>query len=132
MDKYRSVPVISADDDCIYTCNYAEKLYQTWLKNKECSIRYTPRKIQVTQGPCNLYFLKTELVKKMLNGISSDMIKESQDDAYISKSLVSESIKIIPATNGMELPFYFHDMISPITKGQEKAPFYKNCFRTKK
>ena len=23
MNKYRNVPVISADDDCIYTCNYA-------------------------------------------------------------------------------------------------------------
>ena len=27
MDKYRDVPVISADDDCIYTCNYAQELY---------------------------------------------------------------------------------------------------------
>lgn len=34
MDKYSDVPVISADDDCIYTCNYAQKLYDTWEKNK--------------------------------------------------------------------------------------------------
>lgn len=34
MDKYRDVPVISADDDCIYTCNYAQILYDTWEKNK--------------------------------------------------------------------------------------------------
>ena len=34
MDKYRDVPVISADDDCIYTCNYAQILYDEWKKNK--------------------------------------------------------------------------------------------------
>ena len=28
--KYRSVPVISADDDCIYRFNYAEQLYRMW------------------------------------------------------------------------------------------------------
>lgn len=36
MDKYRDVPVISADDDCIYTCNYAQELYDDWEKNKDC------------------------------------------------------------------------------------------------
>ena len=34
MDKYRDVPVISADDDCIYTYNYAQELYDAWTKDK--------------------------------------------------------------------------------------------------
>lgn len=38
MDKYRNVPIISADDDCIYTCNYAQELYDEWLRNKTCVI----------------------------------------------------------------------------------------------
>ena len=38
MDKYRDVPVISADDDCIYTCNYAQELYDKWLENKSFCI----------------------------------------------------------------------------------------------
>lgn len=38
MDKYRDIPVISADDDCIYTCNYAEMLYQKWCKHKSYQI----------------------------------------------------------------------------------------------
>lgn len=32
MDKYKDVPVISADDDYIYRYNYANELYQQWQK----------------------------------------------------------------------------------------------------
>lgn len=35
MDKYRGVPVISADDGCIYIMNYAQILFDLWLKNKD-------------------------------------------------------------------------------------------------
>lgn len=38
MDKYRDVPVISADDDCIYTCNYAQELYDKWMTNKKAFV----------------------------------------------------------------------------------------------
>lgn len=38
MDKYRTVPVISADDDCIYKYNYAESFYKKWESNKDCFI----------------------------------------------------------------------------------------------
>lgn len=40
MDKYRNVPVISADDDCIYTRNYAQELYDKWEKHKDVPITY--------------------------------------------------------------------------------------------
>ena len=35
MDKYRDVPVISADDDCYYKGNYAYVLYNSWIKHKK-------------------------------------------------------------------------------------------------
>jgi hypothetical protein len=40
MDKYRDVPVISADDDCLYKFNYAETLYQKWLTNKNAFVSF--------------------------------------------------------------------------------------------
>ena len=40
MDKYRDVPVISADDGCIYKFNYAEVLYNKWVNNKTAFISF--------------------------------------------------------------------------------------------
>lgn len=34
MAKYRNVPVISADDDLLYTCNYAQALYDAWVNSR--------------------------------------------------------------------------------------------------
>lgn len=41
MDKYKTVPVITADDGCIYTYNYAEELYLNWLHGKDYIISIT-------------------------------------------------------------------------------------------
>lgn len=38
MDKYKDIPIISADDDCIYTGNYAQMLYDEWENHPECNI----------------------------------------------------------------------------------------------
>lgn len=40
MDKYRTVPIISADDDCIYKFNYAEVLYNEWLNNTSAFVSF--------------------------------------------------------------------------------------------
>jgi len=40
MDAYKDVPIISADDDYKYTCNYADGLYNTWLNHKQSFITY--------------------------------------------------------------------------------------------
>ena len=40
MAKYRTVPIISADDDCLYKRNYADELYNTWRINKNKRICY--------------------------------------------------------------------------------------------
>lgn len=58
MDKYRDVPIISADDDCIYTCNYAETLYNKWAENKSCIIKWTKKPHTpnlACAGPSTLY-----------------------------------------------------------------------------
>jgi len=40
MNKYKTVPIISADDGCMYTCNYAEELYNEWTNHKNCIVSW--------------------------------------------------------------------------------------------
>ena len=85
MDKYRDVPVISADDDCIYTCNYTQELYDKWEKNKNCCVRYknitnfkgTPG----NWGAASLYppYYFKEFGLKFL---TKEIVKTSLDDGY--------------------------------------------------
>ena len=53
MDKYREVPIISADDDCIYKYNYAEELYSTWEKTADRN--HTP--VTYCLQPCKYGFI---------------------------------------------------------------------------
>ena len=59
MDKYRDLPVISADDDCYYKCNYAEDLFLEWDKYQDSVIRYQGTKNgnrnHAVSGPWTIY-----------------------------------------------------------------------------
>lgn len=83
MDKYRDVPVISADDDCIYKCNYAQILYDKWVKNKNSFISFWGRRHKkvfhlagyATLNPPYAY-------KDSIKYLNDDIIKLSQDDNF--------------------------------------------------
>lgn len=86
IDKYRDVPVISADDDCIYICNYAEDLYNVWLQNKTCCVStnvYRKYGYTWTNGQCTLYRPYCFL-QHGLNNIDLVFKFGSNDDAFIS------------------------------------------------
>ena len=61
MDKYKTLPIISADDDALYKFNYAEVLYNTWKANPiidRVSFISPHNNIPhgfVTEGACTLY-----------------------------------------------------------------------------
>ena len=86
MDKYRDVPIISADDDCIYKCNYAQMLYDEWAANKACCITLATRLYRHnthTVGCATLHkpycFLENGI--KLL---TPNILNEACDDAYYS------------------------------------------------
>ena len=97
MDKYRDVPVISADDDCIYTCNYAQMLYDEWKKNKKCIItnngNYKNKTIKITRGPNTLFFYSVfDNIIEHLDEINFLILN---DDAFYSACYLINKIKII-------------------------------------
>ena len=130
MDKYRDVPVISADDDCIYTCNYAQKLYDKWvsLGKIKTAMRWNYRKEYIMCGAASLYYGFGDFSLNIINSLSNEIIKESNDDVTIGKFLEKQKI---PKTFYMKetnfLPFKFHDVIQPLTKNQHIS-YYKNCW----
>ena len=92
MEKYKSVPIISADDDCVYRYNYADELYQVWLKNKKtcCSFWSSPYKktnYYNTSGYATLY--PPNYFGEILNKINDDVVKFTEDDLlYVSLRII--------------------------------------------
>lgn len=81
--KYPDIPVISADDDCIYTCNYAQMLYDVWVNNKNCCVSNCSHKIasyNMPNGYATLYvpmlgqFIQTKLNETVLSTNNDDSL----------------------------------------------------------
>lgn len=98
MDKYRDVPVISADDDCIYTCNYAQELYQKWIFDKNKIVCNSPGNnfgFKWPNGPYTLYppycFNNYGIALLHIN----EKIKNNSDDAYYGFLIKKLNLQII-------------------------------------
>jgi hypothetical protein len=115
MDKYRDVPVISADDDCIYTCNYAEELYQKWTENENSVISNDcPKNTKLIwlRGPNTLYppdiRLDPEILCKRYFESQYNFIDEDMLFGILYRKL---GYKVVDLKRGK---FYiFHDDIKP-------------------
>lgn len=110
--KYPQVPVISADDDCIYTENYAEKLYQAW----DCAERV--KQIwcyQVDRGswPCQFPCGQATLYPPCcfysygVGLLSQAIVDCGQDDLYYGA--LAYRLGIPFAEVSTRRPFKFHD-----------------------
>lgn len=114
MDRYRDVPVISADDDCIYTCNYAEKLYQTWIKNKNRPISagvYRKYGYVWTHGQYTLY--PPNCFKNFaLKNLNLCFKLGFNDDAFIAG--LYNKLKIDP-TACEKIKLLFHTSVKPLS-----------------
>lgn len=100
MDKYRDVPVISADDDCVYLCNYAEELYKKWERNKKYFVSYRTSKSKnhiETWGFATIHppYVYEEYGLLYLDKLEIKNNKHSQDDSYyaaLRKKVNNENI----------------------------------------
>ena len=122
MDKYRTVPVISADDDCIYTCNYAQELYNKWEKNKESIFVFPhgPSKNKTFTETCGAYTIYPP--KFHFNFLDKiDFITSSNvtclDDSFYGFVANKLGITIKNAfDNRFSKICIFHDSINPLSE----------------
>ena len=119
MDKYRDVPVISADDDCIYTCNYAQELYDEYIKTEyRFPIVYRAFNGQYMQGPCSLY--PPCIFEPLIKNFNYDTCGVEGDDDYYSEFFIKNRIKI-HMTKHVKYPCFFANEICPM-HGTKKHP----------
>lgn len=109
MDKYRDIPVISADDDCIYTCNYAQMLYDEWMKNpyKICSPLVSNKFGFVWGvGACSLY---PPHIFKVDNNIKLVFSLGTNDDCFYAALAKKLNISYNSLNKKWKEWFIFHD-----------------------
>jgi len=132
--KYKGVPIISADDDCSYICNYAQELYDKWLSTPNDVIRYNMYNIrddwQFTQGPSTLYppFCYNLVFKDIINNLSLNKISDlMNDDNLITRIIKNKKIHISHVYRGHKFCFKFHNEISAIHNNKVNEDF-KSCY----
>lgn len=114
-DKYKNVPIISADDDCIYHFNFAEELYVEWKKTPTNVIRYpgpknTPWDHSVS-GPWTIYPPFVFFGVFVINGIkqlSKKDINDSKDDDFYCKMIKLYNI----AHRGLKTIYSYNNLIT--------------------
>lgn len=134
MDKYRDVPVISADDDCIYTCNYAEELYQKWdgQEDKKCFIKYDYNKEYpdpyLPQGPTTLYYGFSDKAMEIIQSLKPINLRKSEDDLYNREFLKKWKYKSWYVYGSVKKPYIFHDVEQPLHKHLVNVKCFKGAF----
>lgn len=133
IEKYRKkkVPIITADDDCIYITNYAKELYDEYKEKNLYVIRYNMYNVksswQYSQGPCTLYNPIT--FNYFLN--NKEMFFESsmayKDDQVITKICKQNRIKISYLHRGHIFPFIFANE-SNATNNNIRNIDFSNCY----
>ena len=118
MDKYNTVPIISADDDCIYVCNYAEELYNKWLLDPQRPVAYRKSNHKYCLcGPASIY--PPSLYKELFNKFMQTYTGSPHDDDFVLCFLRDKNIT--PAHISTKFPCYFHDEIHPINGSQKNT-----------
>jgi len=119
MDKYRDVPVISADDDCVYKFNYAKDFYDIWVNHKDYFICYwcaynEKYKCYNTSGYATLHppYIYGDCLKYLNN---DKLIEYNQDDLIYLALRIKKGLKnVICLNKPYEKIVCSHDEIKPL------------------
>lgn len=129
LDKYRDVPVISADDDCIYKINYAEMLYLKWLSHKKCVISFNGRDIDETihTGGCYTLFPPYCFGRYGIDMLDKKIVDMTEDDKYYSalKCILKIDTKLLGIATRNVLDFYCEEKpLHDIYRGRDMDSVY--------
>lgn len=113
-DKYRDVPIITADDGCIYIRNYAEELYNAWEKSKDAiisSVKIKKENIYFGGSGSGIIFPPNTIITEKLN---DNIIKTLHDDVYYAVLTKNKKWKFLNKTGNGNI--YIDTDLDGITK----------------
>ena len=120
MEKYKNVPIVSADDDIIYLYDYATELYNLYINHKDCAtISYRHSRMVTNCGAATLYNPKfySVFINSFNRGIS-DIVLE--DDMFIQYVIDKNKLKQHFKENTFPFRSNEQNSISPL------SALYKN------
>lgn len=117
MKKYPNVPIISADDDCLYKYNYAEELYNAWSRHKTCIVTYkidTHYGIPFQHGPATIYPPSFLSLRAIGLCSSKPIVTINHDDVFYGLIAWYSRVHIIKLDK--PIPYIFHDTNDALSK----------------
>lgn len=123
MQTYTNIPIITADDDMIYTTNYALELYQEHIKHPNNIISY--RKSSYANhisGPCTL-FPPSVFSMFVTNFTNSPPTNILLDDGWFDDLIGKNHLTVLSLHSFY--PCKVHDEIAPLSGGIEHHPEWK-------
>jgi hypothetical protein len=136
LNRYKNFPVVSADDDCIYTEDYVKILYDKWVTDKKSIWTYkrdvATKKFYFGHGPACIYppdcFRSYGLLM-----LTDQIVSTNHDDIYYGVLAKMMGISVKQAVEDpLRVPYYFHDEIEPLSDGKELYGIQciNLCFKT--
>lgn len=119
MQKYREVPIISADDDSLYMINYAEELYSQWIRNKTSRICYWCSDILGNKGAINTSgyatlhppFFYGDCIRLLTNKV----VQQNEDDLfYAAYSMILHKSNVVCLNKSYYDVVIPHDEVQPL------------------
>lgn len=92
MEKYKNVPIVSADDDLIYTRDYASELYESFKKSKDVfSVSYRHSKMVTNCGAATLY--NPKYYSLILSSFNKKFVDYYEDDMFMQYVVEKNNLK---------------------------------------
>lgn len=123
MSLYNTIPIITADDDMIYTTNYALELVNSYKTHRTNVITYRKSTyVNHISGPCTLF--PPELSHIFLSEFKNNPpIELTLDDGWFDTVINKNDIKVIPLHD--YFPCKVHDEIAPLSGGIDYHPEWR-------
>lgn len=121
LKQYPQNPVVSADDDCLYNCDYVSVLYAKWKQypTSICSYRTLRSSgISFQHGPAALYPPGC-FGDEGLKHLTANVLSTWHDDVYYG--ILANKLKIQIVDAGRNVPYKFHNTDGALSKTLTKS-----------